>query len=75
MTIQPTFSEIAPATSSTHRATKKAIAFWRRVMGGILEIQNAKFKMQNANTTLNAKKGVKGRRLHPFWCKHIVFAF
>src|SRR6266545_3112543 len=31
MTIQPMFSEIAAATSRTHRATKNAIAFWRRV--------------------------------------------
>jgi hypothetical protein len=27
MTIQPMFSEIAPATSRTHRGTKKATAF------------------------------------------------
>src|SRR6188472_3629312 len=31
MTIQLTFSEIAAPTSSTHSATKNAIAFWRRV--------------------------------------------
>ena len=31
MTIQPMFSEIAAATSSTQRATKNAMAFWRRV--------------------------------------------
>ena len=31
MTIQPTFSDTAAATSRTQRATKKAMAFWRRV--------------------------------------------
>ena len=45
MTTQPTFSEIAAATRRTHRATKNAIAFWRRVMRGILGIQNAKLKI------------------------------
>src|ERR1043166_8385295 len=34
MTIQPMFSEIAPATRRTHRATKNAIAFWRLVTWG-----------------------------------------
>jgi len=33
MTIQPMFSDSAAATSRMQKATKNAMAFWRRVTG------------------------------------------
>jgi hypothetical protein len=66
------FSSRAAMTSSTHRATKKAMAFWRRVTLVILGIQNAKFKMQKRNAKVAVHENRAESTSSP---PHLHFAF